>query len=181
MKMRYSLKTLLVVVTVIALLIVVGLYVTEDYRERMALQADLLSTTGAHFVSVNADYRIVILFTKPVETSEIKKYKKIDSIELQGFAVTSDSTVNLSQLDSVDVMLFQSCMIPDSRALKPLTEIGSIRSLLFWNTAIDDSAIDLIANVTGLDIVDFKKTKVTQAGLDRLRSTRPEIRVFSRP
>jgi len=181
MKMRYSLKTLLVGVTVIALLIGAGLYATEDYRDRMALQVDLLSTTGAHFVSVDAAHRIVVLFTEPIMNSGIKKYKKIDSIELQGFLVTGDSIVNLAQLDSIDVMMFQSCEIPDSGALQPLTEIGSIRSLLFWNTAIDDSAIDLIANVPGLDIVDLRKTKVTQAGLDRLRSTRPEIRISSRP
>lgn len=181
MKMRYSLKTLLVVVTAVALLMVVGLYATKDYRERLELQADLKSTTGAYFVSVNAAHRIGLLFTKPVATSGIKKYSKIESIELQGFSVTSDSTANLAQLDSVEVIMFQSCVIPDSRALQQLAEIGQIRSLLFWNTAVDDSALDFIANVPGLKTVDFRKTKVTQPGLDRLRLLRPEISVSSSP
>lgn len=179
--MRYSLKTLFGLVTVVSLIIAAGLYITKDFRERMALRAELLATTGAQFVSVNADRRIGVLFTKNLVSSDLKKYKKIDSIELKGIAVTSDSMLNLAQLESVDVLLFQTCTIPDSRALEPLSTMGSLRALLFWNTVVDDAVLESIAAIPGLESVDFSNAQAPPAALERLRFARPEIKVTTRP
>jgi hypothetical protein len=178
--MRFSLRSIFVVVTAAAMALGIALYATKDYRERMALRRELLSN-GAQFASVDVDRSIGLLFVKPITSNEFKKHKEIERIELQGFAVTEGSLMNLAGLESVRLLLFQSCTITQAQELAPLSEIGTLRSLLFWNTPIDDSFIDTIATLPGLESVDFHNTKVTEAGVNRLRSARPKVKVTNRP
>ena len=53
--MRFSLRSLFAFVTFISIAIVVVLFLTKDYRERMALQAELLST-GASYALVGESH-----------------------------------------------------------------------------------------------------------------------------
>ncbi len=178
--MRFSLRSLLASVTIIAIAIAVTLYVTKDYRERMALRAELLSM-GARFASVGDDHSIRVLFTEPVTTTEIKKYETLESVEFKQFSVDANSLKAFAGLRQVGTMMFQLCTIHDAHDLSQLSKIGGVRSLLFWHTPIDDTSIALIVQVPGLEVVSFSATKVTQAGVDQLRAARPEIRVDYRP
>ncbi len=178
--MRFSLRTLLALVTAIAVAIVAALYATKDYRERMALRAELLSM-GARYASVGEDRSITVLFTEPVSATELKKYEKLRSVEFKQMSVDATSLKALAGLRRVDRMLFELCTIDDAHDLSELSKIGGVRSLLFWHTPIDDAAIPTIAQVPGLEVVSFSATKVTQAGVDQLRMARPEIRVDYRP
>lgn len=157
-----------------------AVYLTKDYRERIALRAELFST-GATFVSVSPSRSIRVLYAAPITMETIGKYKQFESIELQGFDVDADSLDALAELEMVDVLLFQSCTFHDSPDVTPLSQMGRVRSLLFWNTPIDDEAIPAIAEVPGLKVVSLSATKVTPAGIDQLRSARPEIRIDYRP
>jgi hypothetical protein len=164
----------------IAVAIAVTLYATKDYRQRMALRADLLSM-GARWANVGDDHSISVLFTAPVTAREVKKYEELGHVELQGFAVDASSLKAFTGLRHINSMLFQSCTIHDVNDLSELSKIVGIYSLLFLHTSIDDASIAKIVEVLGLEVVSFKGTKVTQAGVDQLRSARPEIRVDCGP
>jgi hypothetical protein len=73
--------------------------------------------------------------------------------------------------------MFTRCLIGSANQLAPLSEMGDVRNVLFWNTPVTDAAIDVIAKTPGMDGVLFKNTSVTQAGADRLRALRPGITV----
>ena len=124
---------------------------------------------------------IGVLFTEPLASPHITQFGTIENIEFKGVQIEFDSLENLAGLDHVDVLLFQLCTIDGPEELAPLSEIGGIRSLLFWNTPISDTSIDIIANVSGIEIVDFSNTMVTNEGIDRLHVVRPNITVNLRP
>ncbi len=163
--MRFSLRSLFAFVTLISIAIVVALLLTKDYRQRMALQAELLST-GASYALVGESREIQsLVFTKPANTTDFKKYGQLGTLEFQRIAIDHDFLNTFAGLKQISTVMFQSCTIPDARDLAQLSKIGGIRSLLFWNTPIDDAAIDAIIEVPGLEIVSFRNTKVTRAGL----------------
>jgi hypothetical protein len=178
--MRFSLRSVFLTFAVIAVGLALVLYVTKDYRERMAIRASILSH-GASFARVNPGNSIGVLFTEPVASPDIARYGTIETIEFKGIRIESESLGNLTGLEHVDVMLFQMCTIDHPEELTPLSRIGGIHSLLFWNTSISDTSIDIIATIRGIKVVDFFNTLVTKEGVDRLRKARPEIEVFLRP
>jgi|SRR6476646_778233 len=178
--MRFSLRSLFVFVTAIAAAIAVALYVTKDYRQRLALRGQLLSM-GASWAKVDDDHAISVVFTEPVTASGLKKYETLGRVEFKRFSVDASSLKSFAGLTQVGCMMFQSCTVPDAEDLAELSKIGGIRALLFWHTPIDDASITMIAEVAGLESVSFRDTKVTQAGVDQLRRARPEIRVDYSP
>jgi len=178
--MRFSLRSLLLATTAIAIGIAFMLYVTHDYRARMVIRNEIL-TDGAYWAEVDPGNSISVVFTKPIDSSKISKYRSIYQLELGGFAVNAASLENLLGLEHIDIMLFKSCTISHADELAPLSAFGEIRNLLFWDTPISDSSIDVIASVSGLKVVHFTNTSVTQSGIARLRTARPEISVYSRP
>jgi hypothetical protein len=179
--MRFSLRSLLAFVTLISIAIVVILFLTKDYRERMALQAELLSA-GASYALVGESGAIQsLVFTKPVNATDFKKYGKLGTIEFQRFSIERNFLKAFAGLKQVNRVMVQSCTVPDARDLAQLSKIGQVRSLFFWNTPIDDASIDAVVEVPRLEAVGFRNTKVTQAGLDKLRLARPELRADYSP
>lgn len=179
-RLRFSLRSLFVFVTAIAVAIAVALCLTKDYRQRMALRAELLSM-GARWANVSDDHSISVLFIEPVGAKELKKYGKIGVVEFQQFSVDANSLRAFAGLTHVNSMRFQRCTVPDANDLSELSKIGGVHALLFMHTPIDDASIAMIAEVPGLEIVGFGDTKVTQAGVDQLHAARPEIRIDYRP
>jgi len=161
---------------VIAVAITVALYVTKDYRQRMALRAQLLSM-GAAYANVGDDHSIRVVFAEPVTANELSKYESLRQVEFKWFSVDASSLKAFAGLREVGSMMFQPCTVPDANDLTELSKIDTLRSLLFWHTPIDDASIPRIADVPGLQVVSFRGTRVTQAGVDHLHNMRPEIRV----
>jgi hypothetical protein len=178
--MRYSIKTLLAAMTIVGVILGIVLYATKDLRERLAMQADIREATGADWVTVNEQKVISLVFTRPIALKELGRCKAIGTIELRGQAASNASLRTLSQFESIDVILFQSSSISDPEDMQHLASIHHLRALLIWNTSVDDSAIVWIAKIPGLEIVDFHNTNITQAGKERLRVTRPEIKITDR-
>jgi hypothetical protein len=178
--MRFSLRSLFVFIAVIAAAIAAALYVTKDYRQRLALRAQLLSM-GASWADVDDDHSISVVFTEPVTASGLKKYGTLGHLEFKRFSVDARSLKAFAELTDVGCMMFQSCTVTDATGLAELSKLGGIRGLLFWHTPIDDASIARIAEVRGLQIVSFRDTNVTQAGVDQLQRARPEIKVDYSP
>ena len=179
--MRFSLRALFAFITATSITIIIALLLTKDYRQRIALQAELLST-GASYAHVGENRAIQsLVFIQPVSAADFKKYRAIGTLDLKYFTVDANCLKAFAGLEQINRLMFNNCTIPDERDLSQLSKIGDIRSLLFWNTPVDDAAIDAIIEVPGLEIVSFRNTKVTQAGLDKLRLARPELRVDDSP
>lgn len=62
-------------------------------------------------------------------------------------------------------------------ALKHLAELKELRSLNLFSVNITDQSIPLISGLTKLETVYLWQSKVSPAGVERLRAQRPELRI----
>jgi hypothetical protein len=179
-KVRFSLRSMFIACACVSVGLAVAHFATKDYRRRLTISNDILAH-GARYANVSADDSITVLFTGPVASSEIEKYRRINRIEFKGTRIDSDSLKNLTGLEHIETLMFTGCSIDGPDQLVPLSELGDVRCVLFWNTPVTDAAIDIIANTPGMEVVLFKNTSVTPAGADRLRGLRPGTAVHLRP
>lgn len=171
--MRFTLRQLFGVVTIAAVAIAILLYATKSYRERLAISSHLESI-GAYHVRFGPGNSISAAFHDPVSSPTIAQYKRIEVLDFKGAHVTSESLTNVAGLEQVGVVLLILCDVQDEDLI-PLKKIGGIRILCLKNTKISDAAIDTIAEIPGLERVDFSQTFVTPQGIERLRAARPAI------
>ncbi len=112
--MRFSLRSLFAFVTLISIAIVVALLLTKDYRQRMALQAELLDT-GASYALVGENRAIQsLVFTKPANTTDFKKYGQLGTLEFQCTAIDHDFLNTFAGLKQISTVMFQGCTVPDA-------------------------------------------------------------------
>jgi hypothetical protein len=161
---------------ILAVVLTVLLFVTKDYRARIALRSELL-TLGASYARVDADRRAVVVFIQPIGSADFSKFQQLHKLELQHFPVDAATLQAFSGLQQIDTLLLKSCSFADAQAWSQLSQNGNVRSLLFWGSPVDDSFVDMIATVPGIERVYFVGTQLTPAGADQLRLARPEIQV----
>ena len=80
---------------------------------------------------------------------------------------------NASQLREVDLSWTRS----DDQVLKALEGAKNISTLWMTGTKLTDQSTAVIANMQRLESVDLQRTGVTEAGLERLKSARPNLQV----
>jgi hypothetical protein len=161
---------------VVSVGLAVAHFATRDYRRRMAIRDDILAQ-GAQYADVSRDDSIYVLFTGPVASREIEKYRRIGLLGFGGTRIESDSLQKLTGLEHIGRLTFEWCSIDSPDQLAPLPEMADVGGVLFLNTPVDDAAIDPIAKTPGMEVVLFWNTSVTQAGADRLLALRPGVTV----
>lgn len=171
---RFSIRFLLLACAVVAVTLAIVLQLTKEYRRRLAIRADLMELGATHAVVLPGN-RIRVLFTTPLTAADLAKHREIQGLEFKQTRIGADSLRHLNGLDRVDLLILDLCTLDSPDALAPLAQVGRVRSLLIWNTPVTDAAIDDIAAIPGLERLDLHRTAVTPAGLDRLRTLRPEI------
>ncbi|MEM1070906.1 MAG: hypothetical protein AAGI63_18515 [Planctomycetota bacterium] len=123
--MRYRLRTLMLVIALLASLAVVAEFATRDYRERRRIEADLFSM-GANYVSLDENNApSFVSFINPVGFDGIPKYGSFDHLDFAGASLTDDAIRYVSELDNVQVLHLTECNVSDAH-LRILTDIGSI-------------------------------------------------------
>ncbi|MFN0016739.1 MAG: hypothetical protein ACKVP0_00685 [Pirellulaceae bacterium] len=171
--MRFTLRQLFGAVTFAAVAIVILLYATKSYRERLAIRSHLESI-GAYHVRFGPSNSITAAFHNPISSPTIAQYKQISVLDFKEAHVTSASLANLAGLEHVGTILLTMCDVTDEDLL-PLQKIGGVRILCLRHTRITDAAIDTIAAIPGLERVDLSHTLVTPTGIERLHAARPSI------
>lgn len=177
---RFSIRTLLLATTCLALIIAGLLWLTKDYRERRQAE-ERLRSTGAVYAYVNEERLASVVFNQPITSKELGKVKSIERVELQGFAVDDSTLERLCELEKVDSLMVQSCTLVDAAALSRLEQIPKLKWLLFWNTPISDEAVVALSKLQQLEGLSFKNTKMTPAGLTKLQEAMPGVKIDSRP
>jgi hypothetical protein len=172
--LRFSIRSLFVAVTMIAIVIQILAVSTRDYRKRLRISADLRSMGATHIgfdENGNPDW---VSFVSSVNSPEISKYKKIRHVDLSEACVTDATIRNVSGLDEIEVLHLTQCDVTDDQ-LELLAHIGSLKILRLNNTGITDKAIPAIASINGLMSVDLSGTLVSNSGVEELESRRPGI------
>jgi hypothetical protein len=177
---QYSIRSLLALTAGAAVMLVGLLWLTKDYRERWQSE-ERLRGMGAVYAHVGEDRESSVVFSQRITTKDLGQVKSIERVELQGFAIDDSTLANLCELEKIDSVMIQSCMLEDIESLSHFERIPELKWLLFWNTPITDQSVEVIAKLRQLEGVSFKNTKMTPAGLAKLRAAMPNVKIDSRP
>ncbi len=176
--MQFSLSRLFGVVTISALMIVLLMYLTTNYRERLRVRAQLMSM-GAYFVAFGADNLVdSVAFHDPIKSPEIARFQSIIALDFKEAHVTPESLENIYGLKNLRMIVFNLSDVRDEDIAK-LKNINSLRTLWLSHTSLSDSCVDAIADIPGLESVDLISTQITQKGIDRLKAAKPLLIVKS--
>ena len=173
--MRFTLRRMFAVVTVVAVALMLLMYFTKEYRHQLAIRSDL-QKFGAYSVRFGPSDSIQASFHKPVASPGIAKYRELAVLDFKEAHVTTASLDNLSGLERVGVVCFSLSDVRDEH-IPQLKRIGRIQHLSLNNTKVTDACIDALIDLPDLESVTTANTSMTQSGLERLRDARPSLKV----
>lgn len=177
--MRFSLRRLLGAVTVIAIALALLMYLTTEYRRRLAIRSDL-QRMDAHSVIFSDSNSFSASFHVPVASPDIAKYRgQLQGLDFKGAHITDESLKNISGLETVDIIIFLRSDVRDDQ-LRLLKQFCKVRVLWLSHTNLTDACVDAVLEVPGLEIIMVKNSKITESGMDRLRKARPSLTVQNR-
>lgn len=176
MKIRFSLRQLLIATALIAAAVQVLLYLTADLRARMAIERNL-SELGAYWVNVGDNRSISASFHSPIASSEIAKFGEIKTLDFKEAHITDESLQNLRGLKSVGFIVFGLSDVQDDQ-IRLLKNIGRVRALMLTHTNLTDGCIDSLIELNGLETVVVSKAGLfSRQGLERLHAALPELKI----
>lgn len=178
--MRFSIRQLLILITVVAMLLPPGMYLTRDLRYRAAIRSQLLDR-GAFSVRFGPSNSILTSFSQSAPSDDLAIFGKIATLDLQQISLDSESLKPLRGLEQVDTLILNGCQIPDAAALESLTRIAKLKTLLIWSTNLPADAGKVLARIPGLERVDLSKTAIKPAAEADLRRECPHVTISIRP
>lgn len=179
--MRFSIRSLFVLIAVCSLALSFGLWVTQEYRRQLQVRRELESVGAGWVGFVSADDAVLtnVVFGREV-TEDLENTSRFHTIELKGFEVTNDCLDRLANLDHIEQLMFVSCELSSEDA-SSLTRYKDTSTVIFWNVQVADDIIPTVKRISGLKRVAFKTTSVTQPAIKALREALPDLDVIYVP
>jgi hypothetical protein len=178
--MRYSLRSLISIVTCVAIVLAVAMMLTMTLRRQLAIREDLKSrgASWVGFASAENDLLPNVLYQNSV-VDDFQLHERFGTVELKCFDVTPECIERLCSVEHIDSLYIISCDLCDED-LVHLPKMN-VTNLLFWNANITDSVVDTLSRTTGLRKITLISTKLTPQGVEKLQAALPHVKIFSRP
>lgn len=106
----------------------------------------------------------------------IKKSPRLASLALRGTKITNDGLQELAETCSLIALSVTWCRNISDDGLKGIAELPNLRTLLCASTPIGDACTEHLSRSKSLRRISLVKTKVTKAGIDKLREALPNCR-----
>lgn len=187
--MRYSLRTLLLVLTLLC--VVPGGWVAYK-RQRAANQraaVEALDKLGVRFGYVDDSKRPWYLpevlddhrfdtvtsidctnsLVKDEDLVHLEQFPGITTLDLQNRSVTDAGLRHIRRLRNLRELRLDQTLVTD-QGLRQLQDLPQLRSLSLVDTAITDQGITTIEQLSELEDLDLIGTQITTAGFSRLQS-----------
>ena len=179
--MQFSLRFLLLILTVLALVFSFGAWVTSDYRRQERIRLSLRAI-GANHVDVEvhrsqARIRSITIDSNTV-TPKLSKYEHLDwsQICVDG-EVNPKSLAPLAKLNNLHCVQFRDYEINARSDLKPLRNVKGLEMLFFSNCRIDAAAIGELQFFRNLRCVVFHSSQICPDAIKQLREALPNLRI----
>jgi len=176
---RYSLRTLLVVMTVVCL--VSGFWLNKAFRQRDAvrrfnqLTANRPDSHGEHMVTTL--YRhggavhsapIVPEWLHPLrDLIGVEAFGEVVGVQLTGTATTDNDLRYLLDVSSVDNLWLSRTKVTDA-GMRHLRACPKLGFLTLDNTIITDAGVAQLMGLSELNSLSLSGTKITDAGLEHV-------------
>lgn len=201
---QYSLRTLLILTTVVAALFAWWSYKARQQREAVAAIENAGGSVAYDFQkqqlekpphwpawmvdAMGVDYfasvhRVSFLGKKASPDSELRHLDKLPTLEelWMGGTPTSDAGLeHLQKFRMLKVLGLGGTKITDV-GLKHLANVTSLQELILGSTNVSDAGLEHLKGLTELQVLDLVSTHVTEEGVARLRQSLPRCTIMGIP
>jgi hypothetical protein len=186
--LRYSLRSLLLVTT--ALAVALGVWVGRAQRQRRALErVEALGGSyayvpragspdwrswigrrlGQHYVE-RVDYvQLTGSRAKDEDLEHLSALSGLRSLALQSTSITHEGLAHVAAIDSLEALYVGDTQITDA-GLAHLRGLSHLREISFWKADVTDDGLVHLREMTSLRWLSLDSTDVTDAGLAHLRT-----------
>jgi hypothetical protein len=169
---QYSLRSLLVVVTLCAFLSSwLAVKLRQAKRERAAAAA--LEELGGE-----------VLWSKPSGPIWLRNllgddlFSHVETVDLTGTKITDAGLENLKSLSQLQSLVLWATKVTDS-GLESVKGSSHLKQLILMGTDITDNGLESIRDLGQLERLELSGTHVTAEGIMRLKSALPNCNIFS--
>ena len=177
--MRYTLKSSLVLIAIVA----TGFWVVEaqtrQWREKRRIRHEIASFGGSLVSFDDANNVTWISIRDRLLGPGIARFDKLDHLDCAHSNITNDDLCYLDGLPVVMALHLNDTRISDA-GLSHLSRIGAITMLRLNRTSVSDEGMDALAATNITKGVDLSETDVTVKGVEYLQSKRPDIWIVQR-
>lgn len=174
-RLRFSVRTLLVMVVMIAICVVILERISRGARERWHIEAELRGM-GAYYVAFNEgdnkpDW---VSFAGTLKSLQVARFRSFKQIDFTDVRMTDESARNIAALEYIEILHLTNCDVSDAQ-IDLLAGTGRVEILRLNGSPITDDAIPAIASIAGLKSVDLSGTLVTDKGVANMRTLCPHV------
>jgi hypothetical protein len=171
--MKFTLRALLILVALTALIIVAADYTTRKSRWRMARELTAIGIFEHHFHCSHTNDLFSVNLGRQIQKRGLGRFGRI--LTINGSSLTNPDQ-DLSFVDDVAVgMLSLDGTLLTDAGLAHVARMPEVGILSLTDTQITDGALELIASIHGLNCVIVTGTAVTESGIDKLKTKRPNL------
>jgi Leucine-rich repeat (LRR) protein len=175
--MQVSLRTVLVLVTLVC--VALSMWVAPVERQRRAVAA--IQELDGDFSYVKADpasEMFPITFLRRWLPPDY--FYEIEYVNLSRSKVTDAGLAHLQGLTSLQGLVLDKTQVTDA-GLAHLQGLTSLRGLYLENTQVTDAGLAHLQGLTSLQELYLNNTQVTDAGLAELRKALPNLQIMDGP
>jgi hypothetical protein len=172
--MRFTLKTSLLVLGLVAFFLAAYLAFTRGTRKRQAQIAEL-TEMGAYHVGFNENDDVdTAYFYKQIDLNGIEKYVALKHVDFTDSDLQNKDLRPLINLGSLNYLELDGTHVTDD-GLHAIARIKHLAVLDISRTHVTDACVQHIASIGGLRGVIVSDTMITSDGVALLKTLRPDV------
>jgi len=109
---------------------------------------------------------------------ELSRVPKLRGLCLLGTRIGDLRLDYVAKLKNLELLVLDGTRITDE-GLRCLADLQSLRALTLRDTAVTNAGLEWLGELNKLEVLDLNNTRVTEEGINRLKSKRPRVEIFS--
>lgn len=153
---------------------------TPQKLQRLCLAGCEVTEDGLSQVTASPQVQWLDLSRLPIGNQAVRRLapnaKSIQQLTLEATKIDDDLIAWLAKATELEELDLSWTPMSD-RLINSISTAKQIQTLWLTGTKITDQSIDAIARMQQLQAVDVQRTGITEAGLAKLRKTRPDLNI----
>jgi Leucine-rich repeat (LRR) protein len=93
--------------------------------------------------------------------AHLAKLVDLERLELRGTSLDDAGLEVISKLPKVNYLDISECKLATPAGMKLIGQLTGLKNLGFWETKLDDEALNALSGLTNLEALDLKATQIT--------------------
>jgi hypothetical protein len=174
--LRFSIRTMLIALTVSGGCLWAVAYATKDWRQREHARRELMACGAIHVGFQGASDPNWVSLRGSLLNANLANYPTVEYVDYADSAVSAQDLEVIAKLPHLQLLDLAHCDLP-SQPGTILSKMQNICVLRLNGTTFDDADLLRLQSIDKLRAVDVKETLVTLKGVQEFRELRPDVTV----